>query len=59
MNALKPRSTVFMSRTDLSKVIAYLSDSARLCEALPMQSMKSRAHMIRALVAKIKDANKL
>lgn len=48
-----------MSRTDLSKVIAYLSDSARLCDALPMQSMKSRAHMIRALVAKIKDTNKL
>lgn len=48
-----------MSRTDLAKIISYLSDSARLCDALPMQSMKSRAHMIRSLVAKIREANKL
>lgn len=42
-----------ISKTDLSKVISYLYDAARLYDALPMQSMKSRAHMIRQLVAKL------
>lgn len=40
-------------RTDLQKTIAYLTDAAKLYDALPMQSMKSRAHMIRQLVAKL------
>lgn len=43
-----------ISKTDLQKVMAYLNDAAKLYEALPMQSMKSRAHMIRQLTAKIK-----
>lgn len=41
-------------KTDLQKSIAYLSDAAKLYEALPMQSMKCRAHMIRQLVEKLK-----
>lgn len=43
-----------MSKTDLQKVIAYLGDASKLYEALPMQSMKCRAHMIRQLVEKLK-----
>lgn len=43
-----------MTKTDLNKVIGYLNDAARLYEALPMQSMKSRAHMVRQLTAKLK-----
>ena len=43
-----------ISKTDILKVIAYLNDASRLYEALPMQSMKSRAHMIRQLTAKLK-----
>lgn len=44
-----------ITKTDLSKVIAYLNDACKLYEALPMQSMKSRAHMIRQLTAKLKS----
>lgn len=43
-----------ISKTDLQKVIAYLGDASKLYEALPMQSMKCRAHMIRQLVEKLK-----
>lgn len=41
-------------RTDLLKVIAYLNDAAKLYDALPMQAMKSRAHMIKQLANKLK-----
>jgi|GEM_PF-6460259 len=44
-----------ISKTDIQKVIAYLNDACRLYEALPMQSMKSRAHMIRQLTTKLKS----
>lgn len=44
-----------ISKTDLLKVVNYLNDAAKLYEALPMQSMKSRAHMIRQLTDKIKN----
>lgn len=44
-----------ISKTDLQKVIAYLNDACRLYDALPMQAMKSRAHMIRQLTAKLKS----
>lgn len=43
-----------IAKTDLLKVIDYLNAASRLYEALPMQSMKSRAHMIRRLTAKLK-----
>lgn len=43
-----------ISKTDLQKAIAYLGDASKLYEALPMQSMKCRAHMIRQLVEKLK-----
>lgn len=43
-----------ISKTDLQKVIAYLGGASKLYEALPMQSMKCRAHMIRQLVEKLK-----
>lgn len=43
-----------ISKTDLQKVIAYLGDASKLYEALPMQSMKCRAHMLRQLVEKLK-----
>lgn len=43
-----------ISKTDLGKAIGYLSDAAKLYDALPMQSMKCRAHMIRQLIAKLK-----
>lgn len=43
-----------ISKTDLQKAIAYLGSASKLYEALPMQSMKCRAHMIRQLVEKLK-----
>lgn len=42
-------------KTDIQKIIAYLGDAARLYDALPMQAMKSRAHMIRQLTVKLKS----
>ena len=50
-----------VSKTDLSKAIAYLEDAARLYEALgvaPAQKYVSRAHMIRRLAAKLKTRMK-
>lgn len=44
-----------ISKTDYNKVISYLNDAAKLYEALPMLSMKSRAHMIRKLTEKLKS----
>lgn len=44
-----------VSKTDLQKAIAYLSDAARLYDALPMQSLKCRAHMITQLTNKLKS----
>ena len=44
-----------ISKTDNGKITSYLSDAAKLYEALPMQSMKCRAHMIRQLIAKLKS----
>lgn len=41
-------------KTDIQKAIAYLNDACKLYDALPMQSMKSRAHMIRRLADKLK-----
>lgn len=41
-------------KTDTLKIISYLDDAARLYDALPMQSLKCRAHMIRQLTAKLK-----
>lgn len=41
-------------KTDIQKAIAYLNDACKLYDALPMQSMKSRAHMIRRLTDKLK-----
>lgn len=43
-----------ISKTDLQKTVSYLMDAAKLYDALPMQSMKCRAHMIRQLCAKLK-----
>lgn len=43
-----------LHKTDTLKIIAYLDDAARLYDALPMQSLKCRAHMIRQLTAKLK-----
>lgn len=43
-----------ISKTNLQKAVAYLNDAAKLYEALPMQAMKSRAHMIRRLIEKLK-----
>ncbi len=43
-----------ISKTDTNKIVSYLNDAAKLYDALPMQSMKSRAHMIRQLTDKIK-----
>lgn len=39
----------------MQKIAVYLGDACKLYEALPMQSMKSRAHMIRQLVTKLKS----
>lgn len=41
-------------KTDTLKIIAYLDDAAKLYDALPMQSLKCRAHMIRQLTARLK-----
>ncbi len=46
-----------ISKTDLQKAITYLSDAAKLYEALgvmPVQKYVSRAHMIRQLIHKLK-----
>lgn len=42
-------------KSDLQKVISYLNDAAKLYDALPMQSMKCRAHMINQLTNKLKS----
>lgn len=44
-----------ISKSDLLKIMSYLNDAARLYDALPMQSMKCRAHMIRQLTVKLKS----
>lgn len=49
------RQGAAVSKTDLQKTIAYLRDAAKLYEALPMQSMKSRAHMIKQLIVKLQS----
>lgn len=49
------RTGIEISKTDMLKTLAYLGDAARLYDALPMQSMRSRAYMIRQLVAKLKS----
>lgn len=46
-----------ITKTELQKAISYLEDAGRLYEALPMQSMKCRAHMIRQLVARLRQKN--
>lgn len=43
-----------LPKTDTLKIIAYLDDAAKLYDALPMQSLKCRAHMIRQLTARLK-----
>ena len=43
-----------ISKTDMAKVLSYLSDAQKLYEALPMQKCKCRAHMIARLVEKLK-----
>lgn len=49
--------TIGISRTDYQKITAYLSDAAKLYEALPMQKCKCRAHMIRQLLSKLEKSN--
>lgn len=44
-----------ISNTDLTKVISYLEDAAKLYQALPMQKCKCRAHMITQLLTKLKQ----
>lgn len=43
-----------ITKTDLQKVVSYLDAAATLYSALPMQAMKSRAHMINQLTNKLK-----
>lgn len=43
-----------VSNADLTKVISYLEDAAKLYSALPMQKCKCRAHMITQLLTKLK-----
>ncbi len=62
---VRENSAVFLfnmeiSKTDRQKIIAYLSDAAKLYEALgvmPVQKYVSRAHMIRQLINKLKNDN--
>lgn len=44
-----------VSNADLTKVISYLEDAAKLYNALPMQKCKCRAHMITQLLTKLKQ----
>lgn len=39
------------------KILTYLNDAAKLYDALPMQSTKSRAYMIRRMVEKLQRNN--
>ena len=41
-------------KSDLQKVISYLTEAAKLYDALPMQKCKCRAHMINQLTNKLK-----
>lgn len=47
-------SAMKICKTDKQKIMGYLGDAAKLYEALPMQSMKNRAYMIRQLIEKLK-----
>lgn len=53
--AQRRRNGVNLCKSDLLKIISYLDDAAKLYDALPMQSLKSRAHMIKQLTKKLKS----
>ncbi|MBD5267974.1 MAG: hypothetical protein HDS41_07375 [Bacteroides sp.] len=47
-----------ITKTDMQKIINYLDDAAKLYDALallPMQKCNSRSHMIKQLIAKLKN----
>lgn len=48
---------VEISRTDVSKIIAYLDDAAKLYTAMPKPKHQWRAAQIRQLTAKLKSKN--
>lgn len=49
------KQNIGITKTDFQKIISYLSDAAKLYEALPMQKCRCRAHMIRQLIVKLQS----
>lgn len=46
-----------ISKTDCQKLTMYLTEAAKLYDALPMQKCKCRAHMIKQLIEKLNKRN--
>ena len=57
MGGFQTDNAMEVTKTDMQKIVSYLDDAARLYDALPMLSCKSRAHMIRRLIAKLRNNN--
>lgn len=51
------KQPIYVSKTDMSKIIAYLDDAAKLYTAMPKPKHQWRAAQIRQLTAKPKSKN--
>lgn len=51
------KQPIYVSKTDMSKIIAYLDDAAKLYAAMPKPKHQWRAAQIRQLTAKLKSKN--
>lgn len=51
------KQPIYVSKTDMSKIVAYLDDAAKLYTAMPKPKHQWRATQIRQLTAKLKSKN--
>lgn len=51
------KQPIYVSKTDMSKIIASLEDAAKLYTAMPKPKHQWRAAQIRQLTAKLKSKN--
>lgn len=51
------KQPIYVSKTDMSKIIAYLDDAAKLYTAMPKPKHQWWAAQIRQLTAKLKSKN--
>lgn len=51
------KQPIYVSKTDMSKIVAYLDDAAKLYTAMPKPKHQWRAAQIRQLTAKLKSKN--